>query len=419
MQDAGRNRRGSPGGRVCFNLESGIRNLESAFLLLFLLASGALAGPAEDHIDAQLRVVRWLDSIVPEMSGVADDGAKRLLAGGQLYLAGERGMVLELLTRAGGLCCARAFQPGKTQLGRNDIVLYSSYGVQEKPFSETLGRVEALVVGFPAAVNAAAAVKLPENERCIPAGLLPEKMAARAATPAVAIAQWAFTAELIGAGRRQGKQLAVYLSIHLDEGRKRFERTKGLLFEPDLKPEPAASGQFARAFLGQVRAALEATRNDEIGRIRQAAAWLREAKAAGRKVVRHLYGHLPPTEAGLPGDPALFTHTVTGPVGEKGVEWIRTNLQEGDVYLLVGYQQNEDAMAAAANALGARTVFITSLGPGGGQAKSPRHLYINPHWPLTDGCLDLSGYDVKACPLSGILGLTCYYAVCAEAASRE
>jgi uncharacterized phosphosugar-binding protein len=71
-------------------------------------------------------------------------------------------------------------------------------------------------------------------------------------------------------------------------------------------------------------------------------------------------------------------------------------------------------MAAAANAMGARTIFMTSRRPGAQQAANPRHLAIDPHWPVTDGCLELSGYDVKACPLSCIMGLTCYYAICGE-----
>jgi hypothetical protein len=65
--------------------------------------------------------------------------------------------------------------------------------------------------------------------------------------------------------------------------------------------------------------------------------------------------------------------------------------------------------------LGVRTIFLTSRGPGAELAVSPRRLYINPHWPATDACLDLPGYDVKACPLSCIMNLTCYYAICAEA----
>ena len=100
--------------------------------------------------------------------------------------------------------------------------------------------------------------------------------------------------------------------------------------------------------------------------------------------------------------------------GEKGQRWIRENLHDGDVYLLLGYQSNEDGMAAAAQSLGARTIFLTSTAPSSPQAKTARNLYVNPHWPLTDGCLKLSGYDFKACPLSCILGLTCYYAICGE-----
>ncbi len=87
------------------------------------------------------------------------------------------------------------------------------------------------------------------------------------------------------------------------------------------------------------------------------------------------------------------------------------------MYLLLGYQENEDAMAAAANALGVRTIFITSQRPAAAAA-ALQHLYIDPHWPMTDACLDLPGYDVKACPLSCIMDLTCYYAICGEALGR-
>ena len=153
-------------------------------------------------------------------------------------------------------------------------------------------------------------------------------------------------------------------------------------------------------------------------KIRTAAGWLREASAAQRKIVRNFMGHLPPLEAGMPGDVDFFSRLVRA-TGVEGVKWIRENLHEGDLYFFLGYQQNEDAMAAAANALGVRTIFITSRGPGAELAVSPRHVYINPHWPVTDGCLDLPGYDVKACPLSCIMNLTCYYAILRARRSRR
>ena len=131
--------------------------------------------------------------------------------------------------------------------------------------------------------------------------------------------------------------------------------------------------------------------------------------------MRTLQGHLPEVETDRGGEGHYFTKTVAFG-NAQGEKWIRDNLREGDVYLLLGYQENEDARAAAINALGARTIFITSAAPSAQQAKNPRHLYVNPHWPRSDACLELSGYDVKACPLSGILGLTCYYAICGEMA---
>ena len=385
-------------------------------------AASALAGPAEDYVDAQLRVVRQLTGQVPALTRVADDAAERLVAGGRMFLAGEKGMVAELHGRAGGLCGAKRLAPGKTLLGPNDVVLWSSYG--SGPGEVAFGQGRALWVLFAPKHHAIFKAPLRPNCRAIPVDVpthgclreLPDgKRAIRLAAPATAVAQWAFTAELIGACRRRGKQLAVYLSIHLDEGRKRYKRTRGLLFEPGPKPKPVPAGQYAKAFLADVRTALEAVRRGEAAKIRKAAAWIREAEAAGHRVYRQLHGHLPPYEAGAPGDPACFTHTVRPPLGEKGADWIRDNLKKGDVYLLVGYQQNEDAMAAAANALGARTIFITSLPPSAKQAANPLHLYVDPHWPLTDACLELAGYDVKACPLSAILGLTCYHAIAAEA----
>ena len=417
--------------------QSAFRMPRSAIFLLGCLLGDAtaLAGAAEDYIDAQLSVVRGLEPRLDEMAEIADLAAARLLTGGHLYLAGEPGMKAELNGRAGGLCGAKLYGLDPRRATADDVILFGRYWPTRKPTAPdwadlaATGAMLVLVTPGQAVLRAvppknvwvipvvgAPAGHVPRVESSEPTAL-PAKT--RAYAQAIAIAEWTFVAELIGACRRHRKQLAVYLSIHLDDGQERFKRTQGLLFEPDLKPEPVPRGQYAREFLGHVRAALEAVKRDEAPKIRQAAGWIREARAAGRKVVRHLYGHLPPTEAGLPGDPTFFTDTVTGPVGEQGAEWIRKNLRKGDVYLLVGYQQSEDAMAAAANALGARTIFITSLPPGPEQAKSPLHLYVNPHWPLTDACLDLPGYDVKACPLSGIMSLTCYYAICAEALAGQ
>lgn len=398
----------------------------SAVALAILVAGGlsrpAAGGPAEEYLNAQLRVVQALaaESTLDALADAADASVDRLLAGGNLYLAGEPGMVSEVLGRAGGLCGAKPLPADVAGLKAHDVVVGSDYafaGPASYAGWDKLLASPALVIAFAPAQNPlskrkadrlrAFSVQVPDGQRA-------------AVAPAIAVAQWTYIAELVAAGRRHNRQLAVYLSIFLDEGRLRYQRTTGLMFEPELRPEPVPRRQYGAQFLGAVRTALEAVRGEELDKLKQAARWLTEARSANRKTIRNLPGHLPPYEVGHSGDAAIFTNakplTATG---EEGRRWIRENLGAGDVYLLVGYQQNEDDFAAAANALGVRTIFFTSKGPGAAQAQNPRHLYINPHWPYTDACLELPGYDVKACPLSAILGLSCYFAICAEASASR
>ncbi len=391
----------------------------------------AAAGPAEQYIEAQLRVVRSLDAQCAPIADIADEAAQRLLAGGNIHLAGEAGMVAELAGRAGGLCGAKtlSLETGQPAVGPNDLVLLSDYGTpgRLKTALEKLAATKALVIIFASAENPFLRQPLASHLRVVPveipldSRLLTLRSGERlipTASPAIATAEWTFVAELLGACRRQHKQLAVYLSIWLDQGLRRYKRTTGLLFEPGLQPAPVARGQYAHAFLASAVRSIEAVRREDLASIRQAAMWLRGAVAAHRQIVRTLQGHLPETEADLGGERHYFTKTVA-PGDKEGEKWIQEHLREGDVYLFLGYQENEDSRAALINALGARTIFLTSAAPSAEQAKNPRHLYVNPHWPRSDACLELSGYDVKACPLSCILGLTCYYAICGEMARED
>ncbi len=394
---------------------------------LALLPSVTLgAGAAGRYLDAQLKVVRSLESRVDQFADIADESASRLIGGGNIYLAGEPGMVAELLSRAGGLCGAKSLslQNPLPPLRRNDVILVSDYGLNGMLASaiEKLRGSNALLIAFASADHPLMRKDAGPNFRKIPVDIPVDSCLMRsaagepllpAAAPAIAIAQWAYTAELLGACRRQGKQLAVYLSIFLDQDRARYARTKGLLFEPNLRPAPVPRGEYAQTFLREARSSLAAIRDQELERLRTAGRWLREATAARQQMVRSLLGHLPPLEAGIRGDVGFFTHTILLQ-GEKGKEWIAQNIRAGDVCVFLAYR-DDDEMTATANKLGARTISLTSTSPGAIQAKNSRHLYINQHWEVSDAVLNLPGYDVKACPLSCIVGMACYYAMCGEA----
>jgi len=396
------------------------------FLLIALLPGASLfAGLAERYLEAQLKVVRTLETKVELIAGVADESASRLVAGGNIYLSGEPGMISELLSRAGGLSGAKGLPLDKPLpvLGRNDVILVSDYGTPGKLAAalQKLGS-DALVIVFVSDEHPLVRGPVTANVRIIPVDIPLDSRMLKPVTgeplmpiapPALATAQWTYVAELLGAGRRQGRQLAIYLSIFLDEGRVRFERTRGLLFEPNLRPPTVPRGEYARAFLSHTRLSFEMIRTRELSHLRRAAAWIREANTDGKQVMRSLTGHLPPIEAGHYGDAALFAKTQQLS-GEKGVAWVKENVRSGDVILFVAYR-DEDAVTAAAHALGARTIALTSVAAGIEQSRSARHLHINQHWPVNDGVLELEGYDVKACPLSLIVTWSCYQIVVGEA----
>ena len=213
------------------------------------------AGVAEQYLEAQLRAVASVEAQLDRLADAAEASCARLLAGGNIYLAGEKGMVSELLGRAGGLCAAKSLSLEKPPaLGPNDIVLLSDYGTPGK-LEAALAKLvpgNALVIVFASAEQPALKSLGGGNIRAVPVDIpLDSRLVTLAdgrrliptASPAIAAAQWTYVAELLAAGRREHRQLAIYLSIRLDPGRARFQRTKNLLFEPDLRPEPVARGQ--------------------------------------------------------------------------------------------------------------------------------------------------------------------------------
>ena len=145
----------------------------AALLAAFLAVDLAQAGPAEDYIDAQVRVVRGLQARLDSITDTAERAAKGLTAGGEIYLAGEPGMIAELLGRAGGLCGAKAIAPGKPlpKFHPGDVVLYSDYGLPHRLAGRgwnDLCRSGVLMVAFASAQNPILRAPLPANVRAIP-----------------------------------------------------------------------------------------------------------------------------------------------------------------------------------------------------------------------------------------------------------
>ena len=308
-------------------------------------------GPAQQYLGTQLREVRSLQTRVEQIARIADESASRLLAGGRIYAAGQPGSISELVGRAGGLCGIQSLSCDKppASLGAGDVVLVADYG-DGKTKTVAMAEKGPLVVIFAPAgsplvrePSAATCGRLRSTflpttppERAMTAGrLLP------AAAPAVATAQWAFTAELIAACRRRHRQLAVYLSIHLDPGLQRFARKpENLLFEPQVRPEPVAEGRYARQFLGQVGDALQTVEAGELTKIHRAGPI--DPPGEGRRASGGPPSRRTPAAARTgPAGRSDCSTALSKADGEAAVKWVRENLHPGDVYLLLGYQRTK------------------------------------------------------------------------------
>ncbi len=150
----------------------------AAFTAGLLLAGFAVAaepagtaGPAQRYLDGQIHAVGDIQIQLDGLAAAADAAAGQLLAGGNLWLAGEPSMVAELAGRAGGLCGAKVLsdETAAAMLGRNDVVLWSDYGVTPRPagIRSQLLQGSALVVAFSPKENAAVKRSLPEHVRWI------------------------------------------------------------------------------------------------------------------------------------------------------------------------------------------------------------------------------------------------------------
>jgi hypothetical protein len=66
-----------------------------------------------------------------------------------------------------------------------------------------------------------------------------------------------------------------------------------------------------------------------------------------------------------------------------------------------------------AKASGVKLVYST-VRPAQSPEPASNILYLDPGWPLTDGCVRVPGYDVPILPASGVIQAAIYWTIAAE-----
>ena len=201
----------------------------------------------------------------------------------------------------------------------------------------------------------------------------------------------------------------------------RNERIGEYMFHPDMRIMPIEKGVLGREYLSAVAAFLDSIKTNELEQVRRAGDLCAETISGGGTVVASLIGHFMVSQTRMPGYPPIFTVRAN----EYGIGQLEGILDDGDVWLHVGYSYYPVRELTYARAVGAKTVCVFTAGPaelGEGEPvatdMSLVDVYINPYWKHGDAVVEVPDYDVRIIPPSGIVMITCWWMLIGETASH-
>jgi len=412
--------------------------------------------PGEQYITSVIACLEHSRDIIGDMIPAADDAARRLADGGNIYVTDDEtifrtggestkivsgggynypmhedwgGFVAEACDRAGGL---RHIQPVPvgSELTSRDVVLAGTLDLDPGSQVELLEKLRGkgtLVILFGSRQSrvASAADYLIDNG--LEAGTVPVmdvgtgQRLGPVAGAANVVNMWTFTAELVSALTRQGKMPTLWQSMFVPGAAPRNERIGEYMFHPDMRIMPIEKGVLGREYLSAVAAFLDSIKTNELEQVRRAGDLCAETISGGGTVVASLIGHFMVSQTRMPGYPPIFTVRAN----EYGIGQLEGILDDGDVWLHVGYSYYPVRELTYARAVGAKTVCVFTAGPaelGEGEPvatdMSLVDVYINPYWKHGDAVVEVPDYDVRIIPPSGIVMITCWWMLIGETASH-
>lgn len=384
-----------------------------AWLLVGLVAGPAAASPARDTLRATEALIARVAPHVPALTRAAEEAATRVVAGGELYLAGaDQAFIAEAAGRAGGLMMVRHL-PAADRLTAADVVLIAPVPghAADTELCQAAQRAGALVIAFGAPPTFPADHPLPgvadPNDPPLPT---PQSLRrSRSAVFSYITELWVWTGEFVAACTRRGKMPTMWQSISVPGGIARNEPLQPLKFDERFQVAPIRAGVLGRAYLKELALRLRRLRERELRRLQQAARLVRAARRDGKTVHLWIRGHLPPLIIGGPQDPAGFRLLPYELPADPGIA-------AGDVVVFVGYVGADPPLVAAAANAGAKAIWFAAPDPSLTDARRRGGLVIDQQWRVGDCLVPVPGYDVSILPPSAVTQLACYWALVDEAA---
>lgn len=373
-------------------LSSPARRWSAACLCFVILLEPVFAGSAfvaEDYL------ARLQDGIIqsrfrlPALTQSAERAAGEFLSGGNVWAAGRQAdFITEACQRAGGLMAMAPL--GDHVPANHDVVLYAIPGSlddKDQKILEEWKEKGAIVITF-----------------CSSNGLFQNKFPLDTVRNVVEL--WAWTGEFVAACTRLGKMPVLYQSYGLPGGYDRAKKYQGARLHDDLSIRPVAAGTLGNKYLDQIDRMLGKIRETEMLKMNRAAEWWRKAKSATALVTGHMF----PVHG---QDPRTIHECdfVRVPAREDK-ELLGTNPPQFALYL--GYQFVPQRLLTEAKMKGVKLVY-SDVQPGKPAEPSDNIVYISPAWPLTDGCVNVPGYDIPILPSSGVMQAAIYWTIASKA----
>ena len=355
-------------------------------------------------------------SELPSITASAEQAAKLLVAGGNIWVTGPQGgFDIEAMERAGGLMSVRLLR-GNTP-NKGDIVLYGSPGTLGKQDLDKINLWQSqgiYVVAFaggkdPIENNSAPhalisnlslpglVVQVDGEEKLIPVD-----------TVLNVINLWVWTGELAAACTRAGRMPVHYMSYGLPGGRERAEKYNGQMFHEDFQIVPVKSGLLGSAYLNVIETAVNSLRTERTAAIHQAGQWWQQTKK--ENVFLLTIGHLFPAHLQDSRAPQEFNRIFPS-AAHNGID---PPPNKEMFVLALSYQLPPKTIIEQAKASGMKFVY-NSVTPADPAEPAKNIIYIKPGWPLPDACVKVPGYDIDILPASGAINAIIYWSILADA----
>jgi hypothetical protein len=384
-----------------------LAGMEFALVIVWSAAAWA-ASPATTYLDQLSQAVGQTGQSMDAYTASAQKAADRIMKGGQLLLGGDqRDFKSETIGRAGGLMGFH-FVGKKFVPKAGDVVLTSSV---ERWTPTQVGEMQkwiadgAQVILFSADVPADLKSKV---DAFVPAGASGVHIDGKFYPLDSAmniVDMWVWTAEYVSAATRKGKMPVLYQSFFVEGARERAKKYTGQTFHSDFKIAPIEAGKLGNDYLTAIEGELKAVEG-EASTLAEASKWLQSAPKDKSVVIG--IGHTFPYLYQDPRAPQPFGAML---------QWTKIQKTKDvpagtSLVFHVGYRNAPDVLLEQAKAGQYKLIYFSVEE---GTTKADNILYINPHWPPTDACVTVKGYDIPILPPSGVMQAAIYWSVVAGA----